>query len=44
VHLHGELVLVQELETLLNRKVDVVTTNSLHYLIQDKVLKGAIPL
>ncbi|NMF67441.1 DNA polymerase subunit beta [Brasilonema octagenarum UFV-E1] len=36
--------LVQELETLLNRKVDVVTTNSLHYLIQDKVLKEAIPL
>jgi uncharacterized protein len=36
--------LVQELEALLNREVDVVTTNSLHYFIQDKVLKEAIPL
>ena len=36
--------LIQDLETLLNRKVDVVTTNSLHYFIQDKVFKEAIPL
>ncbi|KYC39426.1 DNA polymerase subunit beta [Scytonema hofmannii PCC 7110] len=34
--------LVQDLESLLNRKVDVVTTNSLHYFIQDKVFKEAI--
>ncbi len=36
--------LVQDLEILLNRQVDVVTANSLHYLIQDKVFKEAIPL
>ncbi len=36
--------LVQELEALLNREIDVVTTNYLHYFIQDKVLKEAIPL
>lgn len=36
--------LVKDLETLLNRKVDVVTSKSLHYLIQDKVFKEAIPL
>lgn len=36
--------LIQELETLLNRKVDVVTINSLHYIIQDKVFSEAIPL
>ncbi|MDF5727712.1 MAG: nucleotidyltransferase family protein [Rhizonema sp. PD38] len=36
--------LVQDLEILLNRQVDVVTTNSLHCFIQDKVFKEAIPL
>ncbi len=36
--------LIEDLETLLNRKVDVVTTKSLHYLIQDQVFKEAIPL
>ncbi|MBD2494597.1 nucleotidyltransferase family protein [Nostoc sp. FACHB-280] len=34
--------LIQDLEVLLNRKVDVVTTQSLHYLIRDKVLHEAI--
>lgn len=36
--------LIQDLEKLLNRKVDVVTTQSLHYLIRDKVLNEAIDL
>ncbi|MBD2207581.1 nucleotidyltransferase family protein [Calothrix sp. FACHB-1219] len=36
--------LIQDLETLLNRKIDVVTTNSLHYIIRDKVLSEAISL
>lgn len=36
--------LVEDLETLLNRRVDVVTINSLHYLIKDKVLSEAIVL
>lgn len=36
--------LIQDLEALLNRKVDVVTTNSLHYIIRDKVLREVIPL
>jgi len=36
--------LIQDLEILLNRKVDVVTTNSLHYLIRDKVFSEAIAL
>ncbi|MEC4812934.1 MAG: nucleotidyltransferase family protein [Scytonema sp. PMC 1069.18] len=36
--------LILDLETLLHRKVDVVTTQSLHYLIRDKVLNEAIPL
>lgn len=36
--------LVEDLETLLNRRVDVVTINSLHYLIRDKVLSEAIVL
>ncbi len=36
--------LILDLETLLNRKVDVVTTQSLHYLIRDKVFNEAVPL
>jgi uncharacterized protein len=36
--------LIQDLENLLNRKVDVVTTSSLHSFIQDKVFNEAIPL
>ncbi|MEA5420160.1 nucleotidyltransferase family protein [Spirulina sp. CCNP1310] len=36
--------LIQDLEKLLNRKVDVVTSKSLHYFIRDKILKEAIKL
>ncbi|BAZ13879.1 DNA polymerase beta domain protein region [Calothrix sp. NIES-4071] len=36
--------LVQDLEILLNRRVDVVTIDSLHDLIKDKVLNEAIVL
>ncbi len=34
--------LMIDLEKLLNRKVDVVTTKSLHYFIRDKIIKEAI--
>ncbi|WP_276752828.1 nucleotidyltransferase family protein [Chlorogloeopsis fritschii] len=33
--------LILDLEKLLNRKVDIVTSKSLHYLIRDKVLNEA---
>ncbi|WP_347566432.1 nucleotidyltransferase domain-containing protein [Scytonema sp. UIC 10036] len=36
--------LIQDFESFLNRKVDVVTTNYLYCLIQDKIFKEAIPL
>ena len=36
--------LIEDLEKLLGRKVDVVTENSLHWNIRDKVLKEAVPL
>ena len=36
--------LIKDLEALLNRKVDVVTSQSLHYLIRDKVFNEAISL
>ncbi|MGL4501318.1 nucleotidyltransferase family protein [Oscillatoria sp. HE19RPO] len=36
--------LIQDLEQLLNRKVDVVTAKSLHYFIRDKVIAEAIEL
>ncbi|MCA1991453.1 MAG: nucleotidyltransferase family protein [Coleofasciculus sp. S288] len=36
--------LIQDWEALLERKVDVVTTESLHYFIRERVLKEAIPL
>ncbi|WP_414568590.1 nucleotidyltransferase family protein [Nostoc sp. CCY 9925] len=36
--------LILDLENLLHRKVDVVTTKSLHYLIRDKVFHEAISL
>jgi len=36
--------LIRDLEALLNRKVDVVTTDSSHYLIRDKVFSEAIAL
>ncbi|MBF0468156.1 MAG: nucleotidyltransferase family protein [Desulfamplus sp.] len=34
----------QELEELLGRKTDVMTENSLHWYIREKVLKEAVPL
>lgn len=36
--------LIRDLETLLNRKVDVVTTQSLHDLIRDRVFNEAVSL
>ncbi|MBD2515392.1 nucleotidyltransferase family protein [Nostoc sp. FACHB-973] len=36
--------LILDLENLLDRKVDVVTSKSLHYLIRDKVFHEAISL
>ena len=32
------------LEELLNRRVDVVSENALHYLIKDQILKEAVHL
>lgn len=36
--------LIDDLEKLLNRKVDVVTAQSLHYFIKEKILNEAIEL
>ena len=36
--------LKQELEELLGRRVDIVTSKTLHWYIRDKVLKEAISL
>ncbi|MGL4498965.1 MAG: nucleotidyltransferase family protein [Planktothrix sp.] len=36
--------LIQDLEQLLNRKVDVVTAKSLHYFIRDRIMAEAISL
>lgn len=36
--------LIEDLENLLNKKVDVVTAKSLHYFIRDKIFKEAISL
>ena len=36
--------LIQDLEELLGRKVDVVTETSLHWYIRDKILTEAVPL
>ncbi len=36
--------LILDLETLLNRKVDIATDDSLHYFIRDKVLEEAVKL
>jgi predicted nucleotidyltransferase len=33
-----------DLEKLLNRKVDVVSENSLHYFLKDRILQEAISL
>lgn len=36
--------LIADLESLLGRKVDVVTEAALHWYIRDRVLKEAVPL
>ncbi len=36
--------LIEDLEKLLNRKVDIVTTKSLHYFLRDKIMKDAVYL
>ncbi|MEE8435584.1 MAG: nucleotidyltransferase family protein [bacterium] len=36
--------LIEDLEGLLERKVEVVTENALHWYIRDKVLQEAVPL
>jgi uncharacterized protein len=36
--------LVQDLETLLGRRVEVVTEHGLHHLIRDEVLREAVPV
>ena len=36
--------LIEDLEQLLNRKVDVLTTKSLHYFIRDKIINESISL
>ena len=36
--------LIQDLEDLLGRKVDVVTDGALHWFIRERVLQEAIPL
>ena len=36
--------LIEYLEKLLNRKVDVVTTKSLHYFLREKIMKEAVYL
>lgn len=42
--LFDHVALIDDLETLLDRKVDVVTEDSLHWYIRDRVLKEAIAL
>ena len=36
--------LIEDLEKLLNRKVDIVTTKSLHYFLRAKIIKEAVYL
>ncbi len=36
--------LIQDLEALLGKKVDVATENSLHWYIRERVIKEAIPI
>ena len=42
--LFDHVALIHDLEDLLGRKVDVVTENSLHWYIRDRVLREAVPL
>jgi uncharacterized protein len=43
-NLLDRIALIQDLETLLGRKVDVAKHNNLHECIREKVLKEAVPL
>ena len=42
--LFDHVALIRDFEDLLGRKVDVVTENSLHWYIRDRVLKEAVAL
>ncbi len=42
--LFDHVALIQELEVLLGRKVDVVTENSLHWYIRDRIIEEAVAL
>jgi predicted nucleotidyltransferase len=39
-----QVALIQDLEDLLGRKVDVATEDALHWYIRDRVMEAAIPL
>jgi uncharacterized protein len=43
-NLLDRIALIQDLEELLNRKIDVAKPSNLHELIKDKVLNEAVPL
>lgn len=43
-NLLDRIALIQDLEELLNRKIDVAKPSNLHELIKDKVLSEAVPL
>ena len=40
----AKIAFMQDLEKLLNKKIDVVTEKSLHWYIREQILKEAIPL
>jgi len=48
VNMEGSLLkriaFIQELEELLDRKVDVVTEKNLHWYIREEIMKEAVPL
>jgi predicted nucleotidyltransferase len=39
-----KIALIQDLETFLNKKIDVVTEKSLHWSIRERVIKEAVSL
>jgi predicted nucleotidyltransferase len=43
-NLLDRIALIQDLEELLNRKIDVAKPSNLHELIKDKILSEAVPL
>ena len=48
VNMEGSLLrriaFIQDLEDLLGRKVDVVTENSVHWYVRERIMKEAVPL